>query len=176
MALKRKLSQDFDDAAYTAVRPTAKKVQTSFVYSVEAFPSSDSSDMDVDMDDGSSNPELSPLNIPDHPFHTRLVSDASSTGSYLESPRTSPSYPAFDLYPHNPNTMSIDDADYFNCPANSSPRVGLMQPKGTGFTHHGQNCSQIPKLRMACSSGPNGQRTMWAHCEECGAIEMVDTD
>ena len=39
-----------------------------------------------------------------------------------------------------------------------------------------QNCSQIPKLRMACAAGLNGQRTMWAHCEQCGAIEMVDFD
>lgn len=69
-----------------AVRPTAKKVQVSFTYSTEAFPSSDS-DMDVDMSDASSN-ELSPLAIPDHPFHTRLSSTASSTGSYLESPST----------------------------------------------------------------------------------------
>ncbi|TCD65599.1 hypothetical protein EIP91_002446 [Steccherinum ochraceum] len=134
MALKRKLSQEFDDAAYVAVRPTAKKVQTAFVYSTEAFPLSDS-DMDVDMSDSSSGAELSPLNIPDHPFHSRLASNASSTGSYLESPNTSPSYPAFDLYPHNPDTMSIDNADYFNFAAESSPRmVGLMQPKA--FTHH----------------------------------------
>lgn len=41
---------------------------------------------------------------------------------------------------------------------------------------YSQNCSQIPKLRMACAAGLNGQRTMWAHCEQCGAIEMVDFD
>jgi len=38
------------------------------------------------------------------------------------------------------------------------------------------NCTQIPKLRIACASSGNGQRTMWSHCEQCGAISMVDSD
>ncbi|THH31522.1 hypothetical protein EUX98_g2666 [Antrodiella citrinella] len=133
MALKRKLSQDFDDEAYVAVRPTAKKVQV--VFYTELFPTSDS-DMDVDMSEASA-PTLTPLNIPDHPFHTRLTS-TSSTGSDSDSPNTSPSYPTFDLYPHDPHSMSIDTADYYDHAAGSSPRmVGLMQPKGSSFTHHG---------------------------------------
>lgn len=37
-------------------------------------------------------------------------------------------------------------------------------------------CSQIPKLRVACASGLNGQRTMWSFCEQCGAISMVESD
>ncbi|KIJ18659.1 hypothetical protein PAXINDRAFT_71105, partial [Paxillus involutus ATCC 200175] len=53
--------------------------------------------------------------------------------------------------------------------------VGLMQPVSS-FTHHGSHCSQIPKLRVACSAGPDGSRTMWSFCEQCGAISMVDSD
>ncbi|KAJ7072509.1 hypothetical protein C8F01DRAFT_1076493 [Mycena amicta] len=51
--------------------------------------------------------------------------------------------------------------------------VGLLQPSSS-FSHHGTSCSQIPKLKVACASGPNGQRTMWSFCEQCGAISMVD--
>lgn len=29
---------------------------------------------------------------------------------------------------------------------------------------------------MACASGPNGQRSMWSLCEQCGAISMIDKD
>jgi len=36
------------------------------------------------------------------------------------------------------------------------------------------NCTQIPKLRVACASSVNGHRTMWSHCEQCGAISMVE--
>jgi hypothetical protein len=146
------------------------------------------------MSDASSEPDLlTPLSIPEHPFHARLVSNASSTSaselSSLEnSPASSPYYPDFVLYPAVDTDMSVADASgsYFgsagstmssaSSPANYSPKpVGLMQPKGNTFTHHGA-CSQIPKLRVACAAGLNGQRAMWAHCEECGAIEMVSTD
>ncbi|KAI0766058.1 hypothetical protein BC629DRAFT_1293327 [Irpex lacteus] len=132
------------------------------------FPST-STDTDVAMSDASSEPDLlTPLEFPDFApqFHTRLNSTASTTSSvsYNTSPQNSPSSPHFVLYP--PADQST---------ANYSPKsVGLMQPKS--FTHHGQNCHQIPKLRMACAPGLNGSRTMWAHCEQCGAIEMVDTD
>ncbi|KAI0071743.1 hypothetical protein K474DRAFT_573571 [Panus rudis PR-1116 ss-1] len=169
MGLKRKLSIDFaDDVACNSKQPR-----------LFAFPSSAELESDVAMSDGSVS-ELTPLSIPAQSFHSRLVSTASSTSSsaFGDSPDPSPYYPSFELYPGDAqDQMTVDSANYFNRPAQSSPRqVGLMQPKGTSFTHHGQNCSQIPKLRMACSSGLNGQRTMWAHCEECGAIEMVDTD
>jgi hypothetical protein len=29
---------------------------------------------------------------------------------------------------------------------------------------------------MACASGPNGQRSMWSLCEQCGAISIIDKD
>lgn len=43
------------------------------------------------------------------------------------------------------------------------------------FVHHRSDCKQIPKLRVACEAGPTGSRSMWALCEECQAIEMVDS-
>lgn len=36
------------------------------------------------------------------------------------------------------------------------------------------DCTQIPKLRIACGSGPSGQRSMWSMCEECGAVQMME--
>ncbi|KAI0683783.1 hypothetical protein BC835DRAFT_718514 [Cytidiella melzeri] len=155
MSMKRKLSIDFDDeVAYS-------------------FPTSDT---DVAMSDASSDTDLlTPLDMPDYSlqFHSRLNSTASTTSSasYTSSPQN-PQNHSLSCYPDLVVYPSVDQSA-----ANFSPKqVGLMQPKGTSFTHHGQNCSQIPKLRMACAAGLNGQRTMWAHCEQCGAIEMVDTD
>ena len=43
-------------------------------------------------------------------------------------------YPDFILYP----STEQDIANNFNSPATNSPKsVGLMQPKGNPFTHHG---------------------------------------
>ncbi|CAL1708156.1 unnamed protein product [Somion occarium] len=162
MALKRKLSFDFeDDVAYS----TAKQPK------LFPFPKTDL-DSDVAMSEDAV-PELPPLSIPTQSFHTRLHSNASSTSSaYSDSPRNSP----FDLYPQEGQEEMSVDTNYFNQPAQQQRSVGLFQPRGSAFTHHGQTCSQIPKLRMACSSGLHGKRSMWAHCEQCGAIEMVDSD
>ncbi|KAI0779993.1 hypothetical protein C8Q74DRAFT_732331 [Fomes fomentarius] len=196
MALKRKFSTEFDDVA-----PTNGKQQK-----LIPFPNSDL-DSDVAMSDAS---DLEPLSIPSHPFHIRLPSDASYASSTCsDSPRNSPFYPAFDLYPPEADSyMSVSAHGFPDATINVPQKpVGLIQPKGNGFTHHGcvslsrtcliscadakyytrlwdiangiafsQNCTQIPKLRMACSAGPNGRRSMWAHCEECGAIEMVNND
>ena len=96
-------------------------------------------------------------------------------------------YPTFELYP----TQS-------EAPSRMSPPVGLLQPTvahlrlvPTGAEQvipnadplysprclnifSSNNCTQIPKLRVACEAGPNGQRSMWAMCEQCGAINMVE--
>ncbi|KAI0633853.1 hypothetical protein C8Q77DRAFT_1057037 [Trametes polyzona] len=167
MALKRKFDAEFDDATPTNWKQ-AKLVP---------FPSSDL-DSDVAMSEASMS-DLEPLCIPTHSFHTRLPSNASyASSSASESPRNSPLYPVFDLYPNEPESYMAVASHGFPDPSLTTPEkpVGLIQPKGNGFIHHGQNCNQIPKLRMACSAGPNGRRSMWAHCEECGAIEMVDSD
>ncbi|TEB37529.1 hypothetical protein FA13DRAFT_1752279 [Coprinellus micaceus] len=117
-------------------------------------------------------------------FHFRLPSNASSASSSAsDSPLTNtPPYPSFDLYPlpfFNPQTGMVDTNSHaFSQYSNNqppSPQIGLIQPS-SGFVHHGSNCTQIPKLRMACASGVNGLRTMWSHCEQCGAISMVDCD
>lgn len=44
------------------------------------------------------------------------------------------------------------------------------------YNYVSSHCSQIPKLRVACAAGLNGQRTMWSFCEQCGAISMVESD
>ncbi|PCH43894.1 hypothetical protein WOLCODRAFT_26277 [Wolfiporia cocos MD-104 SS10] len=164
MGMKRKA--DFDDASVDM--PTNLK-QPRLV----AFPTTEL-DSDVAMSDES---HLEPLFISMPPFHTRLSSNASYiSSSASNSPRNSPTYPIFDLYPTDDQGY-IGSQNPFDAPMSEQPRsVGLLQPKNPSFTHHGESCSQIPKLRVACSPGLNGQRTMWAHCEQCGAIEMVHSD
>lgn len=108
------------------------------------------------------------------------------------------SYPAFNIYPlpfFNDDGSVQSNSHSYSHYANQSldHHAGLLQPL-SGFRHHGcvtaflhycncvltlrirSACSQIPKLRIACSSGLNGQRTMWSFCEQCGAISMVEAD
>ncbi|KAI0666657.1 hypothetical protein C8Q78DRAFT_1072312 [Trametes maxima] len=164
MAVKRKFDAEYDDAA-----PMNGK-QPKLV----PFPHSHDLDSDVAMSDGSMS-DLDPICIPAHSFHSRLSSTTSYASSATsDSPRNSP----FELYPNEPESyMAVSSHGFPDPSLNTSEKpVGLIQPKGNGFTHHGQTCSQIPKLRIACSAGPNGRRSMWALCEECGAIEIVDSD
>ncbi|THV06801.1 hypothetical protein K435DRAFT_773118 [Dendrothele bispora CBS 962.96] len=67
------------------------------------------------------------------------------------------------------------ESDSVNSAPTQPQNVGLLQPY-SGFAHHGSHCSSIPKLRVACAPGLNGQRTMWSFCEDCGAISMVNED
>ncbi|KAF6760050.1 hypothetical protein DFP72DRAFT_94017 [Ephemerocybe angulata] len=183
MALKRKLDVDTDDSA-----PMNQK-QLKLV----PFPNY-TEDEDVAMSDAEP--------LAHTQFHLRLPSNASSASSSAsDSPLTnSPPYPTFDLYPlpfFNESGMVDPNSHAFSHYSNNqppSPQVGLIQPVSSNFVHHGcvalpqsrdrrkltfltrTNCTQIPKLRMACASGVNGQRTMWSHCEQCGAISMVDCD
>ncbi|CAK5281367.1 unnamed protein product [Mycena citricolor] len=158
MSMKRKFVEDFGDAAQTA-RPKQLKLIP--------FPNYEP-DTDVCMSD------VQP--VFSTPHHTRLPSNVSSVST--NSNPSSPAYPAFDLYPLpffgadgnvDPNSHSY--AHYAQQPP--SPPVGLLQPSSS-FSHHGTGCSQIPKLKVACASGINGQRTMWSFCEQCGSISMVD--
>ncbi|KAI9569710.1 hypothetical protein HD554DRAFT_2090262 [Boletus coccyginus] len=121
-------------------------------------------DHDVAMSDSSSSD--SEQFFPEN-HHTRLVSIASTSSSSFGLSEAvdynSPLYPRYSA--HQP---ALD-------PSESPKVVGLMQPSST-LSHHGSQCSQIPKLRVACSAGLDGSRTMWSFCEQCGAISMVDTD
>ncbi|KAG9316674.1 hypothetical protein JVU11DRAFT_2734 [Chiua virens] len=106
------------------------------------------------MSDSSSDSEhFSPEN-----HHARLVSTASTasnvSGFSDAVDFNSPLYPRYSA--HQP----ILD------PLESPKAVGLMQP-ASALSHHGSNCSQIPKLRVACSAGLDGSRTMWSFCEQC---------
>ncbi|PSR73884.1 hypothetical protein PHLCEN_2v10304 [Hermanssonia centrifuga] len=78
MSMKRKLSLDFDDAVEYSMAKRPNRIP---------FPNSEL-DTDVAMSDSSSDAGLlTPLSIPDYPFHTRLHSNAStiSEGSSLEN-------------------------------------------------------------------------------------------
>lgn len=48
-------------------------------------------------------------------------------------------------------------------------------PFSSFFLSDGLNCScsQIPKLVLAQYCNEEGKRTMWSHCEGCGAMDMV---
>jgi hypothetical protein len=163
MAIKRKFDVEADDVA----------PQNSKQLKLVPFPNYEP-DMDVAMD-------IEPISIPTIHHHARLPSDASSSYSSASSSpviHSSP-YPTFDLYPHpffGPDGSVDTNSHNFSHYASDSPKmIGLMQPSAN-FAHHGTGCTQIPKLRIACSAGLNGQRTMWSHCEQCGAISMVDAD
>ncbi|KAJ3487687.1 hypothetical protein NLI96_g3367 [Meripilus lineatus] len=103
------------------------------------FPNSAELESDVNMSDAPSM-ELT-LSIPPPMFHSRLSSTASSSSyTSFDSPRSSPLYPTFELYPHeeSQNQMSVDPGNYFDAATDSNSKsVGLIQPKGTSFTHHG---------------------------------------
>ncbi|KAG2150411.1 hypothetical protein DEU56DRAFT_779806 [Suillus clintonianus] len=152
MAMKRKLDFDASDDC----PQVAKQLK------MVPFPNYEP-DADVAMSESPSSDAVSffPENN-----HTRLHSTASSSsGSSLYSEAIDYSSP---LYPRLAQVVDYQ-------PDDSSKAVGLLQP-ASSFTHHGSHCSQIPKLRVACSAGSDGSRTMWSFCEQCGAISMVDSD
>jgi hypothetical protein len=65
------------------------------------------------------------------------------------------------------------------CSARASSTIGARPaPSSAPFSRASSstNCTQLPKLRMACAAGPGRARTMWSSCEQCGAIAMVDLD
>ncbi|KAJ7209572.1 hypothetical protein GGX14DRAFT_364586 [Mycena pura] len=116
----------------------------------------------------------------DGPHHTRFSSNVSSTSSGSDSPSSmSPAFPGFDQLPlpffSADGNVDPNSHNFVHYAVQQSPStlVGLLQPSSE-FNHHGSGCSQIPKLKVACASGSNGQRTMWSFCEQCGAISMVD--
>lgn len=135
------------------------------------------STMDVDMDAS-------------EPLKTTDSSPAHSVAALPPAAQGNISYPAFDLYPLPSYAMDCDTAAPTQpvTPVDDVKGVGLMQPTHVagsssnpnasmahvGGSVHGPHCTQIPKLRMSCSAGLYGRRTMWTHCEQCGAIEMVE--
>ncbi|KAM6502401.1 hypothetical protein JOM56_002378 [Amanita muscaria] len=91
-------------------------------------------------------------------YRCRTDSSVSSASSAPSSPLVeTPIYPLFDLYPH----PFFGNEGFVNSDSHND----------SYFT-----CTQVPKLRIACASGPNGQRKMWSLCEQCGAVSIVDTD
>ncbi|KLO20372.1 hypothetical protein SCHPADRAFT_934233 [Schizopora paradoxa] len=146
MGAKRKFDDQTEDAA---VYPQSNK-QMKLI----PFPSSEP-DVDVAMSDCTMDIDMdfSPLQ-----FHARRLSSSASSASTDSELSLPAAYPHFNLYPETP--------------AQASPTTTYSSLQ---FAHHRSDCKQIPKLRVACEAGPTGSRSMWALCEECGAIEMVDS-
>lgn len=161
--MKRKLEVDADDVSHS--QPKQLKLVP--------FPN-------IELDNDVLMSDAEPDYLPEM-FHTRHQSNASSIGSNAsDSPVGNSHYPTFDLYPlpffTDSGLVDPDSHNYSRYSRQSpNPQIGLIQP-ANGFVHHGSNCTQIPKLKIACASGINGQRTMWSHCEQCGAISMVESD
>jgi hypothetical protein len=163
MALKRKLERD------TVSESDRDSKQLRLV----PFPSYQA-DTDVAMSDESSDiSSLEPVISEQH--HMRLDSGASTSSSSDFGDAT-----AFTFCP-NPffgpdGSVDINSHNLSRFSDSPPPRrsVGLLEPKNN-FLHHG-NCTQIPKLRVACAANSHGERSMWSHCEQCGAIEMMDPD
>ncbi|KAJ4468261.1 hypothetical protein J3R30DRAFT_3410351 [Lentinula aciculospora] len=155
--MKRKFDADCDDAVYHQNTKQLKLVP---------FPN-------YELDNDCLMSEAQPFY--EH-YHFRNTSSVSSASSHVSgSPTTPPSsYPSVEPYPLSllPDVSMTGVAE-----SNQSdmPNVGLLQPH-SDFKHHGTSCSTIPKLRVACAPGLNGNRTMWSFCEECGAISMVNSD
>ncbi|KAF9038376.1 hypothetical protein BDZ89DRAFT_1035669 [Hymenopellis radicata] len=157
MAMKRKF-----DGAQDATHKDAKQVK------LVPFPNCDDLDTDVAMTDAE------PLLYSSH--HIRASSNVSSASS--DDSEDSPCYPSFDLYPlpffgasGSVNTNSHNFAHY-----SAQASVASFNPGMTLSITGSSNCSQIPKLKVACASSIGGQRTMWSFCEQCGAISMVDSE
>ncbi|KIK67039.1 hypothetical protein GYMLUDRAFT_37071 [Collybiopsis luxurians FD-317 M1] len=113
---------------------------------------------------------------PLYPHHYRNTSSASTASSYSSSSPTTPPtiYPSIEPYPLSliPDIAMNTVSESYQSP---NSNIGLLQPH-PDFKHHGTGCSTIPKLRIACAPGLNGNRTMWSFCEDCGAISMVNCD
>ncbi|KAG8911319.1 hypothetical protein FRC00_006711 [Tulasnella sp. 408] len=184
MFLKRKLSRDEDDDDRRDYTPT-KHVKL-------ATPSADSNDMA--MSDAGMNVVPFPTFATPFPgtfaqlaINTSSTSDRSPNNSISSLPSASPlsAYPAFDLYPELETPMDVDmeaspsthhhssSISSINSTTSSSPTMatGLLQPVSS--LQHGGNCTSVPRLRMSSHKGIHGTRTLWSHCESCGAIEMV---
>jgi len=166
MSLKRKLERD------TVGESDRDSKQLRLV----PFPSYQA-DTDVAMSDAL--PGISSLEpVISEQHHMRLDSGASTSSSSDYGDTTV--YPTFTFSPNpffgSDGSVDIDSHNISRFSDSPPPRrsVGLLDPKNS-FLHHG-NCTQIPKLRVACASSSHGQRSMWSHCEECGAIEMIDSD
>jgi len=166
MAFKRKL--DTSEDSYPVVsslfsRPSCDNIEVSVSTLPSFLSTQNTKQMKLIPFPSGDDDDVAMLESPVYDFeahHTRLRSTASSVSS--SSLSTSPvGNSMMDLYPE----VNTD-------PTSSS--VGLLQPNGSMTSLNHANCTQIPKLRMACAAGPHGQRTMFAFCEQCGSIEMLD--
>jgi hypothetical protein len=156
--VKRKFD---DELAHADEQLTYHKAKRQFL-------SLDVQSMDVDMSMGTES-STSPLTA------GTGTSDSSPVQVATALPSSEPQvvYPSFDIYP-----LPGMDVDNPAGAPTSSNFIGLVQPQSYshagGSAQHGPQCTTIPKLRMSCSVGLFGKRSLWTHCETCGAIEMVE--
>ncbi|KAG8904487.1 hypothetical protein FRB99_001663 [Tulasnella sp. 403] len=171
---KRKLSRDDDDHCDYAPTKQVKLASSA----TRAHPD------DVAMSDTQNFiPFPSFTSFPNSSSSGLSINTNSSPNYSISSlPSASPvnAYPAFDLYPEVETPMDVDmDATatatqpLFTSTDIADYRPGLLQPSTSTALRHGGNCTQIPRLRMSSHAGLHGTRTLWSHCESCGAIEMV---
>jgi len=177
---KRKLSRE-DSEEYVDYQPSCKQLKLSTMMPITN---------EVAMNDVQNLVNY----VPFPTFSTRssslsidtAFSSPNYTLSSLQYPSTPSScYPSFELYPEVETPMDVDMDASSDSPlhshhqhspstASTDSHLGLMQPStGTTALQHGGNCTQIPRLRLSSHAGLNGCRTLWSHCESCGAIEMV---
>lgn len=115
---------------------------------------------------------------------------------------SSKGYPSLDIYPpvqktpnaHNNATLHdtpVSPASAWSAQPFASnlapPPVspGLLQPTPSGPLgddatpvelargQHGPQCTSIPKLRMSDYPDASGERSLWAMCPDCGAMERA---
>lgn len=85
--------------------------------------------------------------------------------------KTNSHRPAFDpVYGRVSDNRFSSDASTVST---NSTTTGLFQPSQDSYTHHGPQCKSVPKIRLSGYPNANGERSMWTHCEDCGAIEMI---
>lgn len=170
--VKRKF--DDEEEFETITQPALKRVAIRTGFSTQG-------QMDVAMNDMPS-VEMSPANdqMPSFP------------GAYAYPPTSQTLYP----FPSKQDDMDCDDA-----PSSPDSSIGSSLGKSSTDPAHGRvmenrypsdassvaastllqprtrntscACPQIPKLVLAQYSNEDGKRTMWSHCESCGAMDMV---
>ncbi|CAG8603830.1 10229_t:CDS:2 [Acaulospora colombiana] len=184
--VKRKYSdeEEFDVHPQPAVKRIAIRTE---------FPAQ--GQMDVEMDDMQSgisphdSERSSPMFTGQSSIHLALSRASRSQRGPRAYPPTSQT-----LYPFPVKRDDMDCEDTFsNSPGSSSPinrastdpvhghvtnnrhpsnasSIAALQPRTRNTSCA---CPQIPKLILAQYANEEGKRTMWSHCEGCGAMDMV---
>lgn len=171
--VKRKLQEEEEFDAYDALpQPAFKRIAIRTEFSHQ-----NQGQMDVEMD------AAEPVETPND--------EGSPNFSGAYPPTTQSLYP----FPQKGDDMDMDGAP--SSPESSSPLVrsgasdpvhghivdnrypsnassvsssAMLQPRTRNTSCA---CPQIPKLVLANYGNEEGKRTMWSHCQSCGAMDLV---